>query len=223
MFGNNYSFKFLFNNYMNFVSLIIGLIIFLTIYKYMGNLFSNNHSSEYTKIKTEFDEYRANIDKIIYEKIDQNNDGVVTREEFSEWKNKYKKKMEKLIKDSENTIKDQFRETIVAKDAQIQELKRKLHMSEKAYAELEHQNINLIENTDNISSEDIKSIISKTKIRKYVNEIIENEDINIKGLPDSIEKAIYRNVMHIVLILIDKIAQQATFDVFGHEMRVIIK
>jgi len=200
----------------------------------MGAVFSNNNNNDYDVLKTEFKNYKQDINELIeaklYEKIDSNNDGVVTHTEFDIWKDEYKQRMNNMIDDVKResevkieTIKDQFRENLAAKDAKIKNLENMLNAVKSTNQELEKYNIELIQGMKNPSQcPELKSIISKTKINEYVNEILENEDINISGLPDSIEKAIYKNVIRIILIIMDKMTDKATFDLLGHELRLVI-
>lgn len=201
----------------------------------MGNFFNSaSTNTQYQTLKDEFDDYKKNIDKLIdnklYTKIDLDDNGILTRNEFDEWISDYKHKMNGMInkvkQESENkidTLKQQFQESMAEKNAKISELQCIIKTLQSTNNELEQYNKKLIQNVNNPNNcPDLKSIISKTKINEYVNEILENEKINISGLPDAIEKAIYKNVIRIILLVIDKLADKAKIDLFGHEMRLII-
>lgn len=180
----------------------------------MGGLFSKE--DKYEELK---DEINHLIDDKIYARIDMDQNGIVTHNEFDKWKDEYKKAVTKIKRENEK-LKKQFHESLAKKDAKIKELNATVDTLMYENERLEKYNAKLIKGVE--PSGELKSIISKTKINEYVNEILENENINIKGLPDGIERAVYKNVIRIILIVLDKMAKQTEVEVLGHKMRIII-
>lgn len=179
-------------------------------------------------------EFKQSIEKLVndkvYEYMDANKDGIVTHNEFSKWKIGYKKSMNKIITklQKENTqkinkIQENFNQTIEAKDAEIKELKNKLKYINHQNDELENNNSQLLKGITDNDNRNIQSIISKTKIAEYVDEILKNDTLNLERVPDWIEKPIYKNVLLIVLHIIDKISKEATVELFGHKMRIVMQ
>ena len=97
-----------------------------------------------------------------------------------------------------------LRELIAQKDARIAELEKQLTTEEKSIP---------IATT---------SLVSKALISDYVDEIVANENINIKGLPDVVEKAIYKNVLLLIMVILEKTSKNSQIGLFGHKVHITI-
>lgn len=64
----------------------------------------------------------------------------------------------------------------------------------------------------------IKTSISTEHIKRFVDEMLEDPEINIYGFPDAIEKQVYRNVFNMVLRLLDHVVETSEVKLFGHKM-----
>lgn len=66
--------------------------------------------------------------------------------------------------------------------------------------------------------EPIKASISTDHIKLYVDEMLQNSDINIYGFPDAIEKQIYRNIFNMLLNVLDHTLDTSEIKLFGHKI-----
>lgn len=69
----------------------------------------------------------------------------------------------------------------------------------------------------------IKTSISTEHIKHYVDEMLKNQDINIYGFPDVIEKQIYRNVFNMLLNILDHTLDTSEVVLFGHKIVFDVK
>jgi len=193
----------------------------------MGSSHSKE-SEEIANLRQDFADYQKNVAKLIndkvYEQIDANRDGVLTHDEFSEWKDEYGKNITKMIDNlkEENELRvKKFDQTIEAKDTEIKDLKNKIKFINEQNEKLESQ---LLQEFDNpVDNFEIQSVISRTKISKFVDELLRTDTLNLDKIPDWIEKPIYKNVIVIVMHIIDKMAKETSIDLFGHKMRLIMQ
>lgn len=140
------------------------------------------------------------IDKI--EKIDKNMDGVISREEFNNWK---KNELQDIINNKIN-----FNNEIDNLKKLNNELKKELENKDKTICDLMNQNINNIETPDNI----IKKSISKEQIEIYISKIMNAN--NISYLPDVVEKQLYKNVFNLLLDVVGSVS----FELIGHKVNM---
>lgn len=70
-----------------------------------------------------------------------------------------------------------------------------------------------------IISETGKTQVSIPAIEEYVEKMISDPNININYLPDFVEKQLYRNIIKIVLNLLDHILNNSHITVFNHEIK----
>ena len=200
----------------------------------MGSSHSKE-SEEIANLRQDFVDYQKNVAKLIndkvYEQIDANRDGVLTHDEFSEWSDEYGKNITKMIDNlkEENELRvkkleKNYDQTIEAKDTEIKELKNKIKFIKEQNEKLENNNCQLLQGIENpVDNFEIQSVISRTKISKFVDELLRTDTLNLDKIPDWIEKPIYKNVIVIVMHIIDKMAKETSIDLFGHKMRLIMQ
>lgn len=182
----------------------------------MGGLFSKT-TPEYQIINSDLNRL---IKDQVYEVIDQNNDNIISRDEFDSWNYEMRENINK-IKNKNKEIITQFEKSIADKNKEIDELKNYIQTLEQIKEELQESN-NKLSNQSDYKTEEIKSIISKVKVRQYVKKILEDERININGIPDRIEEAIYTNVIYIVMQMISDITQDSQLKFINHNFRVVV-
>jgi hypothetical protein len=68
-----------------------------------------------------------------------------------------------------------------------------------------------------------KDAISSEQIEKFVNEILNNKDVNISYLPDGAEKEIYKNLLVYILNITKELIKTTKVEVVGHEITFTIK
>ena len=61
--------------------------------------------------------------------------------------------------------------------------------------------------------------ISTEAIKNYVDDLISNEDVNIRYLPDFVERQLYRNIFNIMLNILDHVLNNSKVSLFNHEIK----
>lgn len=61
-------------------------------------------------------------------------------------------------------------------------------------------------------------VLSELKIEQMVDELLQNENVNIKYLPDFVEKAIYKNVLNLTINLLSTVLSNAHVQMLGHQV-----
>lgn len=123
----------------------------------------------------------------------------------------YRRRMDDLIR--ENTALKRYNENL---RTQQHELTLKLSKLSKLST-----NTDANVNTSGVTvprTQQIKTSVSIEQIKKYVDEMLENQDINIYGFPDVIEKQIYRNMFTMLLNVIDHTLDTSEIILFGHKI-----
>lgn len=178
----------------------------------MGNPFSKSNKEGYQFIENDLNTLVKNH---VFAIIDKNNDNTVSKQEFDEWN--------EIMNNNISKINNKFEQTISDKDKEIKLLKGYINGLEQDKEELEKYNQQLLLNFEHgIQPEIVKSIISKTKVRQYVKKILQDENINIKHFPDSIEEAIYTNVIYMVLKIINNFTECAEINIIDHKFRIVV-
>lgn len=182
----------------------------------MGGLFSKP-TQEYQIINSDLNRL---IKDQVFTLIDQNNDNIITRDEFDSWNYEMRENINK-IKNKNKEIITQFEKSIADKNKEINELKNYIQTLEQTTEELQKSN-NKLSNQSDYKTEEIKSIINKVKVRQYVKKILKDEQININGMPDRIEQSIYTNIIYIIMQMISDITQDSQLKFINHNFRVVI-
>jgi hypothetical protein len=131
---------------------------------------------------------------------DTNKDGVVSREEM---------------------------ETYMATQMQVREdelarLKRELARVQSAYEAL---NVKMVESrtTESIKIDHFDSKVDDGAIDAFVQGILDDPNANIYGLPDVIERAMYKRAAKMTLMSLEKIFENLAFEIIGHKLQVIMR
>lgn len=146
--------------------------------------------------------------------LDLNSDGVVTKTEFEEWYQKNNERLMKLEQTQENNIR--LNNEVESLNKKNKELEKENSALIKKLEELNCKN----EEPNKIINSEEEKAISRAIIKNYVNDMLKNEDINIKYLPDSVERGIYENVFHLMLNLLADIGDKNTVNLLGHKLKI---
>lgn len=190
----------------------------------MGSFLSKTDDTS-SSIK-ELKERLANI-----EKLDRNADGVVSKEELDLWMNEQKKDIEKFKQKIEESTEAKYQHMILENERELNDAKQELKDLKKQVKTLKNINNNLEEklqkecddtiintNVDITQHKKYLTELSKKRINKVVEKILEDENINIKYLPDFVEKQIYKNVFNIFINLLDNLFDMTTVKFMGHKL-----
>jgi len=176
--------------------------------------------------------------KIKISDIDADGDGIITREEvhqyvgaevekcqriyderLNEWKTLYEKKMS--VKDE--TI-EELRDVL---DIQVKEKEKELEEWKTSYDELHQKYSNLMDDMRKkaYKKQDFlpkSSGISPEAIEDAVKEILADPNLNLKKVPDFVEKRLYHNIIWITLMVLERMFAGVSVDAFGHEFHLIM-
>lgn len=160
----------------------------------------NNISSQVERLAT----LLANAQK----QADTNRDGVVTREEM------------------ESYLATQLQ----IREEELLKTRSELEKTRAAYLQLE-QKINQTSlkqlNKPSVNAQDehllLKSHIDDAAIEKFVQSMIDDPNINMHGVPDIIEKAMYRRAAKMTLSSLGKIFENIALELMGHKIHVVMQ
>ena len=62
--------------------------------------------------------------------------------------------------------------------------------------------------------------LSKEEINKFVAELLSDSDINVGLLPDSIERALYKNIFIILMKIIQRSLEDLNISFMGHDIKI---
>ncbi len=65
--------------------------------------------------------------------------------------------------------------------------------------------------------------LSKDEIKRFVDELLLDEDINIGLLPDAIEKPLYNNILIMVLKLVQHSLDNLEISFMGHDLKISLE
>lgn len=158
--------------------------------------------------------------KTDFKSVDINNDGKISKDEFENFikiqEQRFQDLQQKLLdnsKISENLDNSKF----LALKLQLQQLHEENSKLSNHIKQLEDKN------KENPNPKNVKSLLSRDDIRKYIDKLLENENANVGFLPDFVEKKIYENVFIFLLGLLENTLEQSSIEVLGHKIKAEIQ
>ena len=137
--------------------------------------------------------------------LDKNNYDI----EIEIYEEKLKEEFEKLEKDKTISRTDKL-------DKQFVLLKNINIILESRQNEINLE-INKIKNMNNLFEKKLTEL-SHIKIDEYIDSLLNNENVNIKYIPDIAERQIYRNVFTMIVNILDETLKQTSVKFLGHEL-----
>lgn len=186
-----------------------------------------------SSMKLEIDELKKRLLDI--EKLDNNNDGKVSKEEMDAWINTHKKDMDTLKIAIEKSLDVKYERIIQQNNeykSKIDELECHIDLlkkqNEKLKSEInnannQHNEVMLNKTIVNATDKIKLSESSKERINVFVEELLNDENVNIKYLPDFVERQIYRNVFNLLINLLEHILNTINIQFMGHEVKLDLK
>ena len=207
----------------------------------MGSFFSKNKKiTKFDILKEEFEYLKSKISD-----FDKNDDGIISKDEFENWNKVHSNKISKIktkytaqIEDLNlhfsqqlDSVKEIVKTSCEEKyNTELMDQKIQLEASLKKIKELEDHITFLSEPKTEMCSfiigeDDIKndSTLSTKRINEIVEKLLSNEKVNIKLLPDGIERQIYRNVISLAMELIKETLSTSKISFMGHEIKFIVR
>ena len=202
----------------------------------MGNLFGKDKK---TKSEVDIDELKNRLANL--EKLDKNNDGVVSKDELDDWMKEQKKDIDNFKKKIEEKAEAKYQKVLLDNERElsdrkieIKELAKEIKSLKKINKSLEHKIKNddvVLNNTstdgdgEGVNSDSFVKIdqqklseLSKKRINQFVETLLDDENINIAYFPDAIERQIYRNVFTILVNLLDSLFDTTSVKFLGHKL-----
>jgi hypothetical protein len=200
----------------------------------MGNYFSRTEPVNHNEIE----HLKTRLTDV--ERLDRNNDGLVTKEEFDLWLSEQKKdiedfkqkveaasemkyqtllnKNERELTDTRQEIKKLQNENVALKDVN-QSLEKRLKKGDdirdmaKTFSSRSLKTAGDVEVAKKLSTE-----LSRKRIDAVVEQLLADPEVNIKYFPDGIERQIYRNIFTIMINLLDNLVDTTNIKFMGHKL-----
>lgn len=80
-----------------------------------------------------------------------------------------------------------------------------------------------VERTSSHDDDDVNNTAADMAIDCFVEKILANKNCNIRWMPDAIEKAMYRNVMHLIIGYIESITESVEIRVANHKITIAME
>ena len=182
----------------------------------MGNTNSSQNPAIQSPTQNKLSRLEARIRSL--ENLDKDQDGIVTRSELDNW-----------LKEQSADLKTFKEQLIQMKDrecqSQISEYQKQIDSLKSINVQLEAQLVEALSqpkessNSANIRPETkVFGEASKSHINEIINNLLTNENVNVKYLPDFVEKQLYRNMFSILLGLLDELIKTTNIELLGHEI-----
>lgn len=139
----------------------------------------------------------------------------VTQEEFLEWKQAQQTKFDELEAAVEKKTSLKYNTLMAQKDAQITELTKQVESLKNTNSTLEAKVLHIASTQNTQEHKQLKEL-SKAKVDEFVEKLLTDEDVNIKYLPDFVERQLYKNVLNLVLNLLDNTFNTTSIKFLGH-------
>ena len=177
------------------------------------------YSKEIQDLKNEMQALRS---------VDKNHDGVITKEEFTDWQKKQKTKMEEIEAKLEKEITNKYSKLLSEKDIELSNTKNKLDELTKQLNSLKTINTGLekqaIETNEHKTVElDKIQELSKAKIDEFIEKLLADEKVNIGYLPDFVERQLYRNIFNMLIGLLKNVLSTTNIGLLGHQLTFSIQ
>lgn len=155
----------------------------------------HDRTHELTDLKHQLDELKS---------IDKNNDSIISKNELYEW------------------IIEQRNQKQLEIDTKYNEMQKEIETLKSINRNLEQKLANASINETNEQNQNTRNVekieISKKQIDIFVERLLNNKDINIKYLPDYVERQLYRNMFTILINLIQNLTDTTEIKFMGHKI-----
>jgi predicted RNase H-like nuclease (RuvC/YqgF family) len=157
--------------------------------------------------------------------LDKNKDGIVTKDEQKEQHSKMQmleERIEKELSQKYQKVIQEKEHALLEAKATIDELNKQLTASKNICTNLETK---LSKGTqhEQIEQKVHLQTLSRERVDEFVEKLLEDESVNMSYLPDFIERQMYKNVLNLVIGLLNNTLNTATLNVIGHQLSFAIK
>lgn len=173
----------------------------------------------------EINELREQLKEL--KSIDKNNDSIITREEVNEWIKKQKSEIDDFKRKISN---DLAKEKNIESEAKYIEMKKQIESLQAINRSLEKKlgNSKLIETDSKDKGKDkdngktvintVESNFSQKQIDIFIEKLLADPNVNIKYLPDFVERQLYRNIFTLIFGILQNLTDTTEIKLLGHKL-----
>ena len=110
-----------------------------------------------------------------------------------------------------------YNKLIFDKDTKINDLIKQIESLKSINSGLELKMKNILLDPENQNTNKFNQL-SKAKIDEFVEQLLNDTDVNIKYLPDFVERAIYKNVLNLIMALLNNVFNTVSVKFLGHNL-----
>ena len=181
-------------------------------------------NSKVLQINDELKSLREEMQNL--KKMDQNNDGVITKDEFLAWKESQKNDMEKLKVKIEEKVNEKYSELLSKRETELQEASNQIQELHRQIESLKTINENLekelseakTSKEDPLTAKVQLQELSQQKIDDFVEKLLNDKNVNIGYFPDFVERKLYKNIFTLLLGILDNTLSSTKINFMGHEL-----
>lgn len=124
----------------------------------------------------------------------------------------------KLEKQMEEQTDEKYHKLLIDKETELNNAKNKINELEKQNESL--KKINDLTKVENKTEQPVNktSHVSAQRVDQFVDTLLADKDVNIKYLPDFVERQIYRNVIMLLMGLVETALNSSNINFIGHKL-----
>ena len=206
----------------------------------MGNLFSSQslNRNEYQPINYNNDIQRLKQRLESLEGLDRNTDGNVSKDELNSWKKQQREELKTFKVLIQKQTEQVYADKLIEHERELQNVSNKLRESDKENMalkniiksledKLEHYNAGPSIHIDGQCQDHLIKEqmfeLSRKRINLFVEQLLDNKNVNIRYLPDAVERQIYRNVITILIGIMDDVISTTSIRFMGQQIVLDLK
>ena len=192
----------------------------------MGSSSSKNRKQEevtHEELNQVMEQMRKNYEELLKETRNQRSveSTNVSKDEFEQWKNEQQLKFNELEEMVEKRVTMKYDKLLTEKDILIADLEKQVNSLTNSNATLEGKLLH-ISSTQTVPEQLKLRELSRAKVDEFVETLLKDENVNISYLPDWVERKIYKNVLNLILGLLDNTFNSTSVKLLGHLLTVNI-
>ncbi len=202
----------------------------------MGNFFSSNTRGPSSGPDPMIARLEARLAKL--EQLDSDRDGNISPKELDAWKKQQERDLQAFRERIVQQEASRHQTVLLEKDTELIALKNELQSLQSLFKESsKHSQAEKERLVAALSSAQRnrsvgKSVgtadavptgaLSEAQIRKFVEELLTDEKVNIGYLPDWVERQLYVNFFNLLIGLLRKTISSTSFQLIGHEVSMVM-
>jgi hypothetical protein len=140
---------------------------------------------------------------------------TVSKEDFETWKHDQQIRFNELEEMVEKKAAMKYSKLMTEKDTQIADLTKQVDSLQNANATLEGKILH-IASSQTIPEQLKLRELSRAKVDEFVEKLLQDDSVNISYLPDWVERKLYKNILNLILGLLDNTFNTTSIKLLGH-------